>query len=77
MPTIIKINGFRFFFYTNEHLPIHVHIEKEGKVAKYNLEPVELIKSSKFNAQELRQIRKIIEENKEQFIIKWNEDFNN
>ena len=77
MPTIIKINGYRFFFYTNEHLPIHVHFEREGKVAKFNLEPIELIKSSKFNASELQQIRKIIEENSEHFKTKWNEYFNN
>ncbi len=77
MPTILNINGYRFFFYTNEHLPIHVHVEREGKVAKYNLEPVELIKSSKFNAGELQQIRIIIEENSELFKNKWNEYFNN
>jgi hypothetical protein len=77
MPTIIKINGYRFFFYTNEHLPIHIHVEREGKVAKYNLEPIELVKSSKYNAAELRQIRKIIEENVELFKTKWNEYFNN
>lgn len=28
MPTILTTNGFRFFFYSNEHLPIHIHVEK-------------------------------------------------
>jgi len=77
MPTILKIQGFRFFFYSNEHLPIHVHIEKENKVAKFNLEPLELIKSSRFNAAELSQIRNLIESNKEIIKSKWNEYFNN
>ena len=27
MPTILEIFGLRFFFYANEHLPIHVHLQ--------------------------------------------------
>ena len=50
MPTIIIIDGFRFFFYSNEHLPKHIHIEKGEKTANFNIEFLELIKSYKFNA---------------------------
>ena len=56
MPTIFYIDGFRFFFYSNEHLPKHIHIEKAEKTAKINLENVELVKSLGFNASELKQI---------------------
>jgi Domain of unknown function (DUF4160) len=29
MPTILRINGYRFFFYSNENdEPAHVHVEK-------------------------------------------------
>jgi len=48
------IEGFRFFFYSNEHLPKHIHIEKAEKTAKFNTEKVELVKSSRFNASELK-----------------------
>jgi hypothetical protein len=77
MPTILIKNGFRFFFYSNEHLPIHVHIEKDNKTAKFNLENVELVKSRGFNAQDLKAIRIIISDNVEFFKDKWNEYFNN
>ena len=77
MPTILFRNGYRLFFYSNDHLPKHIHIEKENKTAKFNLIPVELIKSSKFRASELRQIRNLVEENVELLINKWNEYFNN
>ena len=63
MPTVINRDGFRFFFYSNEHLPKHIHVEKAEKTAKFNLEFVELIKSSRFNASELKQIRNLVEEN--------------
>jgi hypothetical protein len=39
MPTILELNGFRFFFYANEHLPIHVHVSKAGASAKVELVP--------------------------------------
>ena len=77
MPTVINIDGFRFFFYSNEHLPKHIRIEKAEKTAKFNLEFVELIKSSRFNATELKQIRNLVEENQELLIQKWDEFFNN
>lgn len=75
MPTIIYIDGFRLFFYSNEHLPKHVHIEKGEKTAKFNIEFVELVKSYRCNASELKQIRNLVEENKELLIQKWDEFF--
>ena len=77
MPTVLIVDGFRFFFYSNEHLPIHIHIEKAEKTAKFNLEFVELIKSSGFNAVEIKQLRKLVELNQEFLIQKWDEYFNN
>jgi len=75
MPTVIYIDGFRFFFYSNEHLPKHIHIEKAEKTAKFTIEFVEIIKSSGFNAAELKQLRKLVEANQILLIQKWNEYF--
>lgn len=77
MPTVIKIDGFRFFFYSNEHLPKHIHIEKAEKTVKFNLEFIELVKSSRFSASELKEIRNLVQENQELLIQKWDEYFSN
>ena len=77
MPTVIVIKGYRFFFYSNDHDPIHIHVEKDAKTAKVNLLPIEFVRSKGFNASELRKIRIMVEENVELFIEKWNEYFNN
>jgi hypothetical protein len=77
MSTVFYINGFRFFFYSNEHLPKHIHIEKTEKTAKFNLENIELIKSAGFNASELKQLRNLVEENQQTLIQKWDEFFSN
>ena len=77
MPTVVILKGFRFFFYSNDHDPLHIHVEKDEKTAKFNLEPVSLVKSKRFNASELRVVRRLIEDNVEQFKLKWDEYFNN
>lgn len=75
MPTILYVDGIRFFFYSNEHLPKHIHIEKAEKTAKFTIEFVELIKSSGFKASELKQIRNLVEENQQLLMQKWDEFF--
>lgn len=41
MPTVLKIHGFRFFFFSNEgNEPIHIHIEKADCYAKFWLDPI-------------------------------------
>ncbi|MFN6090405.1 MAG: DUF4160 domain-containing protein [Cyclobacteriaceae bacterium] len=77
MPTILSINGIRFFFYANEHLPKHVHLEKGEATAKFNLFPVELVKSKRLKAHEINEIRKLVSENRQLFNDIWDEYFNN
>ena len=40
MPTVFTEDGFRFFFYSNDHLPIHVHVRKGEGEAVFNVEVV-------------------------------------
>jgi hypothetical protein len=77
LPIILSIYGFRFFFYTNEHAPKHIHVEKGDATAKFNLFPVELVKSKRFKANEINDIGKLVPENRELFNKKWNEYFRN
>ena len=76
MPTILKSNGYRFFFYSNDHLPKHVHVEKAQKVCKFELEPVALSRNTGFKASELREIRILIQQNISLLINSWDEYFN-
>ncbi len=46
MPTLLTLNGFKFFFYSNEHEPKHIHIMKNDEFAKVNLENLEVLYSS-------------------------------
>ncbi len=76
MPTVLFINGFRFYFFSNENNePMHIHVEKAGSNAKIWLEPFEIEYSYEFTTREQRQIKKITEEHLETFKSKWNEYF--
>jgi len=76
MPTVLFINGYRFFFYSNENNePVHIHIEKADATAKVWLEPLEAEYFIEFSAREQREIMKIINQHAADFIKKWNEYF--
>lgn len=76
MPTVLRILGFRFFFFSNKGSePPHIHVEKAEAYAKFWLSPVELASSYQFNAKELNQLRKLVQEHKPLFEQKWHEYF--
>ena len=77
MPTVLKIKGFRFFFFSLEgNEPAHIHVEQAERYAKFWLEPVQLAKSDGFRSSEISELRILVEENKRLFKEKWNEHFN-
>ena len=77
MPTICYIDGYRFFFFSNEGLePMHIHIDKAGSLAKFWLNDLSLASNYGFNSAELNKLRKLVETNHEFFVVKWNEYFN-
>jgi hypothetical protein len=74
MPKIFEKDGFKFFFYSNEHLPIHVHVRHGGGEAVFVVEEgVELRESQGLNVKDLGKAQSLAEENKALIITKWNE----
>jgi hypothetical protein len=55
---------------------MYIHVEKNNCTAKFTLDPVELIRSKRYSAAELNEIRKLVIDNLELFKSKWNEYFN-
>jgi len=76
MPVIGREGPYRFFFYSHEpNEPPHVHVQRDRRLAKFWLDPVELARSSRFPAYELRRIRAIIDDRHEEFLEAWHEWF--
>jgi hypothetical protein len=76
MPTVFKIDGFRFFFFSDEHLPLHIHIEKGDGYMRVELETFKITDVYKFSKKDTKKIISIIEENQLKLIGAWNEYFN-
>jgi hypothetical protein len=50
MPTVLRIGKLRFYFYANDHKPIHIHVKGGSGIAKAVLEPaVEIVESVGFS----------------------------
>ena len=77
MPTVLFIFGIRFFFYPNDHEPIHVHIEYQGKSAKIQVEPeVLVVENNGLKAQTIKKAVDTVVFYKEDIIAAWHEVFN-
>lgn len=77
MPTILKVDGFRFHFYSNEGSePPHINIDYNDGECKFWLEPIVLSKNIGIKQHDIRKIEKIIFENSKFFIEKYNEFHN-
>ncbi|MEO5493123.1 MAG: DUF4160 domain-containing protein [Sphingomonas sp.] len=49
MPTVLRLNGYRFYFYSHEpNEPPHVHVDKGGATLKAWLDPVALARAAAF-----------------------------
>ena len=46
VPRIFEQDGYRFFFYSNEHRPIHVHVRYGGGEAVFDVDPVVELRES-------------------------------
>ena len=72
MPTILIIFGLRFYFFANEHLPIHVHLENSDGLAKIALEPeIKLVENNGIKPKDIKRAMTIVEQYREEFIEKW------
>jgi hypothetical protein len=79
MPSILRYKGYTFFFYSSEGVPrepVHVHVRGHGGVAKIWIEPqVMAAGSSGIPAKALRELIRVAGGNRDYFIDRWKEYF--
>jgi len=64
---------YRFFFFSNEHEPIHVDIEKGDKYAKIDVVSLKIEDSYKLTSKECKELLKIVEAHRDEIMEVWNE----
>lgn len=76
MPTILRIDGHRFFFFSRESQePPHIHVQTAEKSAKFWLNPVALARSVGYNQHELGDVYDLVDQHQTLFREAWDEYF--
>lgn len=76
MPTVLRAESFRFFFFSNERQePPHIHVERGDGYAKLWLDPVCLADAEGLTRAELRRLRELVGEHEELFMERWYDHF--
>ena len=74
MPKVFEEDGFLFFFYSNEHRPIHVHVRRGDGEAVFEVEHgVELRESQGLKVKDLARAEALASQHRELIIRKWHE----
>ncbi len=75
MPVILRVRGYRFWFYEADlDEPPHVHVGKEGKEAKFWIEPIGLARSRRFRDIEPSEIERILAEYRNDILDAWKKE---
>jgi len=79
MPVVMRVAGFRLFFYANEgqpREPVHVHVERGDGEAKFWINPdVRVAYNDGMDAKALREALELVEANRERIEQAWHEFF--
>ncbi|MFI4935288.1 MAG: DUF4160 domain-containing protein [Caulobacterales bacterium] len=72
MPTVLRWNGYRFYFFSNEgDEPPHIHVDKAGRTAKFWLDGVTLARNIGYSNREIAELSAKVGEQREQFLESW------
>lgn len=79
MPKLLDWNGWRFFFYSREGMPLeppHIHVREDRSEAKFWLTPVVSVADDRrMDARTLKMLFSVVEEHRDEFEERWHEFF--
>ena len=75
-PTVLQSGPYRFFFFASDrNEPVHVHVARDEKAAKFWLSPVRLSYNYGFGINELNRIERLAHEHEAELLKAWHEYF--
>jgi Domain of unknown function (DUF4160) len=75
VPTLHEEDGYRFYVWSNEHMPPHVHVEKDSAWAKLNVETGRITESKGVKGRKRRKIERIFKSNSAKIKAWWQATF--
>jgi uncharacterized protein DUF4160 len=75
-PTVLESGPYRFFFFSSDRgEPIHVHVRRDRKLAKFWLAPVRMAYNYGFSQAELKRIADIARKHEAELSKAWHDYF--
>jgi len=75
-PTVLESGPYRFFFFSSDRgEPVHVHVKRDRKLAKFWLAPVRLAYNYGFSETELNRIADIARKHEAELSKAWHDYF--
>lgn len=72
MPEILRLFGLKFYIYTRDHQPPHVHVVSLDGMAKFAIsEEIELLDNAGMKSKDVKLAESIIEDNKGNILNEW------
>lgn len=77
MPKVFEKDGFCFFFYMNELEPVHVHVVRQGRKAKFEIVDGKavLVLNGRLSSADIKKAELLATENSALIVRKWFEIF--
>lgn len=75
MPTILFLFGLRFYFYSDEHLPIHIHVTNGDGRAKILVETAEVVENTGIKPKDMKRAVDAVILYRNDIIKAWSEYF--
>jgi Domain of unknown function (DUF4160) len=75
-PTVLQSGPYRFFFFSSDRgEPIHVHVKRDRRLAKFWLAPVRIAYNYGFSQAELKRIADIARKHEAELSKAWHDYF--
>jgi microcystin-dependent protein len=71
MPTVLRQDGFAVRIYTNDHLPMHVHILNADAEVLINITEVTIHENRRMQAKDVKRALDVVRNNREYLISEW------
>lgn len=76
MPTVLRVRGYRFFFFmADRYEPPHIHVQRGEDAAKLWLDPLEFAYVEGFRPHECNEIVRIAQEHLALLLRSWHNTF--
>jgi Domain of unknown function (DUF4160) len=74
MPTVLRIKGYRFYFFAQEgHEPAHVHVDKGSGTMKIWLRDLAIAHTERLKQSEVQEILRLARQHQQFLLRAWHE----